>query len=357
MAKLVFATILLLGLAVQAKTLQLDFYGQAYVSIKQKDFKEYVGGISGLAWDGTKLIALSDDRGKLGTPRFYEMGLKIDSGKVSVTVNKVHYFHDVIKGWVLDLEGLALLPNGELLISSEGDNNKKPRALPHIFVASSAGAFKQDIPLPDKFLPDLIGQQKKGIENNRGFEALTVKKDGQGFYAINETPILADQGSDDLVRWLRIVDFAKDKENFKAVAEYPYALNRSAKNEKGPEIYRGVSEMLNINDKQVLVLERGARLTTSGMAYTAGIYLADLTTATDSSHVPSFAKTPVAAAKKTLLADLEQVLKNQHMENYEALSWGPPLPDGRKSLLVMSDNNFSAKEKTILLVFAVKEVP
>ncbi len=44
----------------------------------------------------------------------------------------------------------------------------------------------------------------------------------------------------------------------------------------------------------------------------------------------------------------------RRVQNFEALTWGPPLPDGRRTLLVMVDNNFSKKELTELVVFAVE---
>ena len=60
---------------------------------------------------------------------------------------------------------------------------------------------------------------------------------------------------------------------------------------------------------------------------------------------------------KKLLVDFEVDLKgrkDKKVQNFESLSWGPKLSDGRRSLLVMSDNNFSKKEITELVVFAVE---
>lgn len=359
MAKLVFLVLLMAGLSLQAKTLKLELYAQTEISKKFKTSPNPVGGISGIAWTGSKLIAVSDDRGKFGRPRFYEMDLVISPKKAELSVSKENFFADIVKGWVLDLEALAVLPNGDFLVSTEGDNNKKPRAMPHILATLSNGSYKYDIPLPEKFLPEPMGQQKKGIENNRGFEGLTSKPDGQKFYAMNEYPIIADQGDDDLNYWLRLVEFdkIKDKENYKAGAELPYRVTRQPKNSKGPEVFRGVSEILFVDDSGVLVLERGARLTKTGLAYTAGLYLADLPNAKDLSATKNLSKAAILALNKTLLVDFEETFKNQNLENFEALAWGPSLPDGRKSLLVMSDDNFASKEKTVLLVFAVKEVP
>jgi hypothetical protein len=356
MAKLVLVALVFAGSVVQAKGLRLELYAQSSLAPKLTIDSEAVGGLSGMFWDGSKIVAVSDDRGKFGEPRFYELDMKITTGKVDFSVTKVHHFKDIPKDWVLDNEGIVNLPNGELVISTEGDNNKKPRALPHVFITSSTGVYKSDIPIPEKFLPEPTGLQRKGTENNRAFEGLTSNPNGQNLFIMNEYPIIADQGEDDLNYWLRLVEFKKDKDSFKATAEYPYMVTRLPNSSAGVEVFRGISEILFVSEGKFIVLERGARLTKTGIAYTGGLYFADNAGAKDVSAVKSLADGKATAIKKEKLVEFEELLKNQKIENFEALAWGPTLPDGRKSLLVMSDNNFSAKEKTTLLVFAVKEV-
>ncbi|MNT44519.1 hypothetical protein D3C72_1810490 [compost metagenome] len=65
----------------------------------------------------------------------------------------------------------------------------------------------------------------------------------------------------------------------------------------------------------------------------------------------------IVEVPKTKLIDFETDLKTDRkhsVENFEALAFGPKLPDGRKTLLVMTDDNFSKTQKTQLLVFAVE---
>lgn len=102
--------------------------------------------------------------------------------------------------------------------------------------------------------------------------------------------------------------------------------------------------MLYQSENKFIVLERGVRLTKGGINYTGGLYLADMTGAKDISAVKSLADGKSAGMKKQLLVDLEDVLKNRKMENYEGLAWGPTLPDGRKSLLVIADSNQKRKQ-------------
>lgn len=356
MAKLAFLAALLATTLAQAKSLKIELYAQSSFAPKATFDNESVGGLSGMFWDGSKLTAVSDDRGKFGSPRFYELDLKITAGKVDFNVFKVHSFKDTPKDWIMDLEGLTNLPSGDMVLSTEGDNDRKPRSMPRIFLTAANGSYKSEVALPAKFLPESTGLQTKGIENNRGFEGLTANPNGQNLYIINEYPIIADQGDDDQSYWLRLVDLKKDKEGFKAAAEYPYMVSRMPNSSSGVEVFRGISEILFSDDSEFIVLERGARLTKTGIAYTGGLYWASNAGVRDVSRIASLADGKATAMKKEKLIDFEELFKNQKVENFEALAWGPTLPDGRKSLLVMSDNNFSAKERTTLLVFAVKEV-
>jgi hypothetical protein len=245
MAKLVLLGALLCASLTQAKSLKLELYAETSLPKKVSLEGEPVGGLSGILWEKNKLYAVSDDRGKYGVPRFYELDLKIKNGKAELTATKSFHIKGTDEKWILDLEAIALLPSGDFLFSTEGNNDAKPRALPHVFVTSAEGKYKSELPLPDKFLPDLVGLQKKGIENNRGFESMTVTPDGQNVYIMNEAPIMADQtAKEDASAWLRLVHFVKekDKESFKVSEELPYLLDPRTGNDKGVEVFRGLSD-------------------------------------------------------------------------------------------------------------------
>ncbi|MGH3093939.1 MAG: esterase-like activity of phytase family protein, partial [Gaiellaceae bacterium] len=59
----------------------------------------------------------------------------------------------------------------------------------------------------------------------------------------------------------------------------------------------------------------------------------------------------IRAARKTLLLDLDAL--GIPLDNVEGMAFGPDLPDGRRSLLLVSDNNFSPLQFTQVLLFAV----
>lgn len=41
------------------------------------------------------------------------------------------------------------------------------------------------------------------------------------------------------------------------------------------------------------------------------------------------------------------------LDNLDASAFGPVLPDGRQSLVITSDNNFSTRQTTQFLAFAI----
>ena len=59
----------------------------------------------------------------------------------------------------------------------------------------------------------------------------------------------------------------------------------------------------------------------------------------------------VRPAKKTLLLDLRTL--GIPLDNVEGMTIGPNLPDGRRSLVLVSDNNFAASQFTQFLLFAL----
>ncbi len=56
---------------------------------------------------------------------------------------------------------------------------------------------------------------------------------------------------------------------------------------------------------------------------------------------------------KTLIADLATTHGVPPLDNIEGIALGPVLPDGRQSLVFVSDNNFSPAQVTQFLAFAM----
>jgi 3-phytase len=59
---------------------------------------------------------------------------------------------------------------------------------------------------------------------------------------------------------------------------------------------------------------------------------------------------------KTYVVDLGGDLGTD-LDNMEGMTFGPPLPDGRLPLIIVSDNNFGTNQKTLFIALAVELIP
>ncbi|MGE5086274.1 MAG: esterase-like activity of phytase family protein, partial [Bacillota bacterium] len=292
---------------------------------------------------------------------------KLEKNLVSLTPKSVKFLKNLpMEGQrkaMLDPEGIARLPDGDLLISSEADTDAKPRSMPRIFRTSPEGSWKYDFVLPEKYLPELLGKQTKGVQNNHSVEGLTTFADGKIVFAGMESCLTQDivsgeEANGDLVRILKFEDKGAQHGYYAPVAEFVYKIDAFHDTAKGKEIFRGVSEILAVSETKLLVMERGVRINGKGWSSAVSLYLADLSKATNTLAMDKVVGQKVIVADKTKLIDFETDLikeRGQKMvDNFEGLSWGPTLPDGRRTLLVMVDNNFKKNETTELVVFSVE---
>lgn len=345
--------------------LRLEYLGEASIKTGTKFNKATIGGLSGSAWSGNTFFGLSDDKGRSGEPRYFGFDLSIEKNLVSFTPKSLFF----IKGSPLeregkvsvDAEGLVRLPGGDFLISSEGNNDSKPREMPRIFKVSADGYWKEDLPIPEKYLPEIVGQQKKGIQNNAAFEGLAEFENGKFIYTAIESALTQDYilGEEHLGDWVRILKYERKGESHVPVAEFAYRIDAFKDNQKGKEVFRGVAEILAISETKLLVMERGVRLFSKNLwAQTVALYVADLSAGTDVLSLNKLGDGKFVGVSKTKILDFETDLTTvrgeKTVQNFEALSWGPRLSNGDRTLLVLSDNNFSKNEITELVVFRVE---
>ena len=118
-----------------------------------------------------------------------------------------------------------------------------------------------------------------------------------------------------------------------------------------------------MNRTTLLALERGFVENQENPARsrnTIRLFKITVTGATDVSSLDSLkGHTEVIPVTKTLLLDLSNVegLSPElapSLDNFEGLAFGPRLPDGRASLILVSDDNFSAAQRTWFLLFAIQ---
>ena len=109
----------------------------------------------------------------------------------------------------------------------------------------------------------------------------------------------------------------------------------------------------------LLALERSFSAGTSGTGHTARIYLIDLAAATDVIGLEDLDDGTWVSVDKRLVLDLETLISSEgiDLDNLEGMTFGPQLPNGNRSLILVSDNNFSATQFTQFLAFELAPVP
>ena len=146
-------------------------------------------------------------------------------------------------------------------------------------------------------------------------------------------------------------------------AEYVYPLGPLAPPEgfESPGGGGGLVELLALSESVLLALERDYVMDEerdgSGVNR-ARLFRVELEGATDVSSVDALADeaSNIRPVRKELLLDFDDIVPRltegfRALDNFEALGLGPTLPDGGRSLVVASDDNFQSSQRTAFLLF------
>jgi hypothetical protein len=365
------ALALLPCLMAQAGELSFKFLGDWNLPTATQKSGAPIGGLSGIVYDPARkeLLAISDNKGERGDVRFHRFQLILEPGKLSLR----HLGHTPLKAAggakfppkKLDPEGIALLGKDRLFVSSEGlqRGRKKPKTMPEIIEFSRDGRFVRSLPVPGKFLPPVLGTTSYGVARNGGFEGLTLTPDGKYLFAAIERPLQQDDAAPTLETGVNIRILRYSLEGAaKPDREYVYRIDPLFKPEGSgtfAALGNGVSELLALDESRLLVLERATSASEAGILPRIRIYLATITPeSADVSGVESLLEKPAKALDKKLVLDLESVRpsldeKWRTLDNFESMAFGPVLPSGNPSLILMSDNNFRPEQRTQALAFEI----
>ncbi len=209
--------------------------------------------------------------------------------------------------------------------------NKKPRQGPELFWVDQAGKRQREVELSTEFMPNLSGQQTKGIQNNMGFEGLSVDQELQRWGAILERPVLT--GENQIAD--HIVMIESDLQSLKIDRQYKYPLPQYEGS--GISLDMGVTDFLYENQNDLLVLERGAELSMKGLLFN-GQLCRGQKNKSDIVRKCSY----VFNSDPTLLKAISKI------PNLEGLCW---LNEKKTQFMVVSDNNFSKTENTVFLLY------
>lgn len=336
----------------------LEFLGKAELPRGTSFDGLPVGGLSALAWDDGEgvWLALSDDRAELAAPRVYRLRIDLaDGGLVDgdVTVVGALELTDVqgrpFSRRAVDPEGLAVLGD-RLFLSSEGEPFLD--FPPFVAELGRDGIVRRYFDLPAHFLPR---GEAGGIRFNLGFESLGVTPDGRYLFTATENALaqdgpVVDFGVSSLARLLRF-DLAAGG----APSEFAYRVEGVRATPPTATAFRinGICDLLPLGADRLVALERQF---VDGVGNEARLYRVSLHGATEVSAVESLAATPVEPVAKELLLDFSRL--GFRVDNLEGLAVGPRLADGRRVLLVVSDDNFNERwQTTQFLAFAIDPEP
>lgn len=301
-----------------------------------------VGGLSALVYDAARDVyyALVDNQGDT-VARFYTLRLPLDGGKPGTpAIEAVTILRDAngqpFTGRNFDGEGMALVAGDQLLIASETE--------PSIRRFWLDGRLIDELMVPERFLVKPKGEATA----NQAFEGLALSPDRLSLFAAVEGPLAADGFAGLLQGRLRLLRYTS-RPPFLPSAQYYYRA----------ESAQGVADLLAPDSEHLLVLERGFL---PGAGNTVRIYRAALTGATDVFARPTLADPDLIPLEKELLVDLAACPPGAAthparqptplLDNFEALALGPALPDGRRLLWLLSDDNFGADQVTRLIALA-----
>ncbi|MBD2346323.1 phytase [Anabaena subtropica] len=340
-----------------------------------------LGGLSGVAYnaDNDRYYAISDDRSQFAPARFYTF---TNNGEVTFTdvVTLKDSDGNTFPLFSLDPEGIALTNNGTVFISSEGEANPGAGRVGDPFIREfslTTGEQVRSLLVPTKFLPvvedtnnngivDAGDTQISGVRNNLAFESLTITPDQRTLYTATENALLQDgavasvsAGTPSRILQYNLISGQPEK-------EYLYITDpvAEAPNPVGGFNTNGLVELLAIDNRgTLLALERSFSAGLSGTGNTIKLYEITLQGATDISTIDSLNSlspeqlAAIEPAQKRLILNLNDLDLPTGLDNVEGLAFGPRLADGRQSIVLVSDNNFSGTQFTQILTLSAEVVP
>ena len=334
----------------QERVLRLRLIGETRLPHKLQYQNTIVGGLSGIDFDAASntLYLLSDDGGSQSPPRFYTARLALTNDKLGA----------------IDLTGVTLLqgltspdpeairwhaPSQSLLWTSEGNAVRLTATTLH--QSRADGTLLRTIALPAMFDFGLA----TGARINKTLEGLAITPNGQTAWLAMEAALRQD-GEEPTVgspggpcRFTQI-DIASGK-HLQQIA-YPLDTIPRAPSPVDANADNGVVEVLMLDAHRMLVLER---------AYMAGLgdrernsmrlYAIDTRLATDTLNIPALKPGNYTPAAKALVSNFDNFPALTRLDNTEGMCWGPVLPNGNRTLVFVSDDNFNPRQITQFLAF------
>lgn len=323
------------------ENIQLKFLDEYVLDADTQLENTIVGGLSGIDFKNGKYYLVSD---QASDPRIYIADISVENDKIKnismeqlIRIKKTDQFSKE----VFDLEAIRFdeLRN-EFIITSEGiiDDEKDPG----VYRISEIGEVKEAFKIPDHFKAN--DEQKP--RNNGVFEGLTESFDQQGYWVATESPLEKDSSKPKIFpskSHIRVTRY--DKNTGEATREFVYKLDGIAKLPINYFAVNGVTEILSYADDKFLILERSYSAGYGSHGNTVKIFEVDASMATNTLKMNRLKGEKYKTAEKKLLFNFDTVednLTQEIIDNIEAMCFGPELKNGKRSLMLVSDNNFNS---------------
>lgn len=310
-----------------------------------------VGGLSGIDYQNGEYYLIVDTS---KDARYYKVKIALTETTIDTVIFDQTVFidksADFFKDHALDPESIRYLPESrEVVITSEGsiENGKDPS----VFMLSENGTYINHLDIPEYFRAE--GKQRP--RHNGVFEGLCISYNQEGFWVSTELPLRKDSPKPKLYptsSYTRITYYNKNTR--KPTRQFAYKLDGIAKIPWSYFAVNGVTELLEYKTDHFLVLERAYAAGHGSHGNTVKIFEADASKATNTLDSENLRKTDFITADKTLVFNFKSIkdqLTDNIIDNIEGMCLGPVLPNGKQSLLLISDNNFNSFAKQLTQVF------
>lgn len=341
-----------------AKPPSLEFRGEMIIPTGTVFEGTVVGGLSSITHDPALGVfySLSDDQGQLQPARFYTLRIDVgdgflDEGDVEVVGVTTLLAPDGQPYPVasLDPEGFTLAKNGEFIVTSEGFATRA--IAPWVRRYARDGTYLGDLPVPSAYTP-VPGVS--GVRQNLAFEAAAVSPDGRHLFVGMEGALVQDGPAATIANGSPSRILRYQLQTRRLDAQYVYVNDPVAEPPVPPTQFsvNGLVELLPFNTQFMLSMERSFSVGAPGTGNTVKLYAVAFPRADNVNGLESIGGLNVRPVEKTLLLDLGTL--GIPLDNLEGMVIGPTLPDGSRSLILVSDDNFAPAQFTQFLMFALR---
>ena len=345
----------------------LKYLGEYQVPYNQQFKSTTIGGLSGIDYDPKtkQYYLICDDRSQINPARFYTAKINFSQAGISNVefVNVTTLLQPNGSAYPERKKDPAHAPDPEALRydpvinkfvwTSEGERiTGKDTVIeqPAITIIKKDGKYIDTFSLAPQ---TIISAEQKGPRQNGVFEGLAFADNFKTMYISVEEPLYEDgprAGLEPSDAYTRIIKY--NMANHKPVEQFAYRLEPVAHAPVPADafIINGIPDILSVGKNKLLVIERS--FSTGRPVCTIRVYITDLSEASDISQLQSLREQSFKhPAAKKLLLNMDDL--GIYIDNIEGVTFGPDLPNGHKTLVFVSDNNFDKLQKTQFLLFEV----